>query len=175
VTKTSRRHVRRVAKRPRWQDGFTVPRAECHIAVQPDRHAGPVDAVRNEPRRSSDRRANRILLAGGINDAKGCLATRGGEPRPRPFIPPCNFKERERPGHEFRTLPEIREAFCKTFVEIAKTNPDALRYIVMLMAFYLDLGPFSKNVILEIDRRIAELDGGSGICQPGWLVAVVYM
>jgi len=29
---------------------------------------------------------------------------------------------------------------------------------VMLMALYLHLGPFSKHVIGEIDRRIAELD-----------------
>jgi hypothetical protein len=28
----------------------------------------------------------------------------------------------------------------------------------MLMALYLHLGPFSKRVISEIDRRIAELD-----------------
>jgi len=27
------------------------------------------------------------------------------------------------------------------------------------MAVYLHLGPFSKSVISEIDRRIAELDG----------------
>jgi hypothetical protein len=57
-----------------------------------------------------------------------------------------------------RTLPEVREPFWKTFVEVAKTNPGALRYIVMLMALYLHLGPFSKHVISEIDRRIAELD-----------------
>src|SRR6185369_10446486 len=58
-----------------------------------------------------------------------------------------------------QTLPEVREPFWKTFVEVAKTNPAALRYIVMLMALYLHLGPFSKHVISEIDRRIAELDG----------------
>ena len=57
-----------------------------------------------------------------------------------------------------RTLPEVREPFWKTFVEVAKTNPGALRYIVMLMALYLHLGPFSKRVSSEIDRRIAELD-----------------
>jgi hypothetical protein len=57
-----------------------------------------------------------------------------------------------------QTLPEVREPFWKTFVEVAKTNPGALRYIVMLMALYLHLGPFSKCVIGEIDRRIAELD-----------------
>jgi hypothetical protein len=58
-----------------------------------------------------------------------------------------------------RALPEVREPFWKTFVEVAKTNPGALRYIVMLMALYMHLGPFSKRVISEIDRRIAELDG----------------
>jgi radical SAM superfamily enzyme YgiQ (UPF0313 family) len=57
-----------------------------------------------------------------------------------------------------RALPEVREPFWKTFVEVAKTNPAALRYIVILMALYLHLGPFSKHVIGEIDRRIAELD-----------------
>jgi hypothetical protein len=58
-----------------------------------------------------------------------------------------------------RALPEVREPFWKTFVEVAKTNPGALRYIVMLMALYMHLGPFSERVISEIDRRIAELDG----------------
>jgi hypothetical protein len=57
-----------------------------------------------------------------------------------------------------RALPEVREPFWKTFAEVAKTNPGALRYIVMLMALYMHLGPFSKRVISEIDRRIAELD-----------------
>jgi radical SAM superfamily enzyme YgiQ (UPF0313 family) len=57
-----------------------------------------------------------------------------------------------------QALPEVREPFWKTFVEVAKTNPGALRYIVMLMALYMHLGPFSKRVIKEIDRRVAELD-----------------
>jgi hypothetical protein len=46
----------------------------------------------------------------------------------------------------------------RAFVEVVKINPDALRYILMLMALYIHLGPFSKRVISEIDRRIAELD-----------------
>src|SRR4051812_49445169 len=55
-------------------------------------------------------------------------------------------------------LPEVREPFWKTFVEVAKTNPGALRQIVTLMAMYLHLGPFSQHVIGEINRRIRELD-----------------
>jgi radical SAM superfamily enzyme YgiQ (UPF0313 family) len=57
-----------------------------------------------------------------------------------------------------RALPEAREPFWTAFVNVAKTNPNALRYIVMLMALYTHLGPFSKHVIGEVDRRIAELD-----------------
>jgi radical SAM superfamily enzyme YgiQ (UPF0313 family) len=66
-----------------------------------------------------------------------------------------------------RALPEVREPFWKTFVEVAKTNPGALRYIVMLMALYMHLGPFSKRVISEIDRRVAELDGMHPVRAPG--------
>src|SRR6266513_1474244 len=66
-----------------------------------------------------------------------------------------------------RTLPEVREPFWKTFVEVAKTNPGALRYIVMLMALYLHLGPFSKHVISEIDRRIADWGIRCNVIQPG--------
>jgi radical SAM superfamily enzyme YgiQ (UPF0313 family) len=55
-------------------------------------------------------------------------------------------------------MPEVREIFWQTFMNSARTNPAALRYIVMLMAMYLHLGPFSRTVIAAIDRRIAEID-----------------
>ena len=55
-------------------------------------------------------------------------------------------------------MPEGRERFWQTFVNCSKTNPSALRYIVILMAFYLHLGPFARKVIASIDVRLAELD-----------------
>ena len=64
------------------------------------------------------------------------------------------------------TLPEAREPFWKTFVEVGKKNPGALRQIVTMMAIYLHLGPFSKHVISEIDRRIRELDEVAPPTQP---------
>jgi radical SAM superfamily enzyme YgiQ (UPF0313 family) len=57
-----------------------------------------------------------------------------------------------------RVLPEAREPFWNAFIEVAKVNPNALRYIVMLMALYTHLGPFSKSVIRDVTRRIAQLD-----------------
>ena len=55
-------------------------------------------------------------------------------------------------------LPEAREQFWQTFVSCAKSNPAALRYIVILMAFYLHLGPFASKVIAAIDARLEEFD-----------------
>ena len=55
-------------------------------------------------------------------------------------------------------LPEAREQFWQAFVQCAKSNPAALRYIVILMAFYLHLGPFARKVIASIDARLMELD-----------------
>ncbi|MGD0429928.1 MAG: radical SAM protein [Acetobacteraceae bacterium] len=55
-------------------------------------------------------------------------------------------------------LPEAREPFWRTFVKCGKSNPATLRYVMMLMAFYLHLGPYAKKVIAAIDARLAELD-----------------
>ena len=68
--------------------------------------------------------------------------------------------------HVINRLPEAREPFWRTFVEVAKKNPGALRQIVTMMAIYLHLGPFSKHVIKEIDRRIAEIDDAQAVMPP---------
>ncbi|HZP68530.1 MAG TPA: B12-binding domain-containing radical SAM protein [Pseudolabrys sp.] len=51
-------------------------------------------------------------------------------------------------------LPEAREPFLRVLKICARENPDAMRIIVGLMALYLHLGPFSRQVIAAIDRRI---------------------
>jgi hypothetical protein len=56
-------------------------------------------------------------------------------------------------------LPDgTRERFWQSFVKCAKANPAARRYIVMLMALYLHLGPFAREVIATIDDKLEELD-----------------
>ena len=44
-------------------------------------------------------------------------------------------------------VPGTREIFWNTFKTIARTNPGALRYIMILMSLYMHLGPFSRRVI----------------------------
>ena len=80
-------------------DGQTVSPFHVMSATSPFSLTGMpalVDAVRNEPRRPSDRRANRLLLAGGIDGARCRLAPRGGEPGPRPSPDSLTMKGRER-------------------------------------------------------------------------------
>jgi hypothetical protein len=54
-------------------------------------------------------------------------------------------------------LPEVRELFWKTFTECAASNPGSVRFLVLMMAIYLHVGPFSRKVVATIDRQIAAL------------------
>ncbi|HET7239111.1 MAG TPA: DUF4070 domain-containing protein, partial [Terrimicrobiaceae bacterium] len=61
-------------------------------------------------------------------------------------------------------LPEAREPFLRVLKTCGRENPDAMRIIVGLMAMYLHLGPFSRQVIAAIDRRIeAEIVAPRGL------------
>lgn len=57
-------------------------------------------------------------------------------------------------------LPEPRDVFSRTLTHCISANPRSARWIVALMALYLHLGPFSREVIQLIDRKIEELDSG---------------
>jgi radical SAM superfamily enzyme YgiQ (UPF0313 family) len=56
-------------------------------------------------------------------------------------------------------IPQAREVFWRTFMNCAKNKPASLRIVVALAALYLHLGPFSRQVIAAIDRRIDALEG----------------
>src|SRR5579875_9034 len=55
-------------------------------------------------------------------------------------------------------MPEARETFWNVFKNCRANNPGAVRHIMALMTLYVHLGPFSRFVIKEIDRRIAAID-----------------
>ncbi|MDQ0357870.1 radical SAM superfamily enzyme YgiQ (UPF0313 family) [Rhodoplanes tepidamans] len=102
------------------------------------------------------------------------MMDRSGRPRELPEGDPRRRLGGIETVHQIiRALPEAREPFWKVFVEVAKSNPGALRYIVLLMAFYLHLGPFSRHAVAAIDRRIAELDAAAAPERP-WAVATVH-
>jgi radical SAM superfamily enzyme YgiQ (UPF0313 family) len=55
-------------------------------------------------------------------------------------------------------LPEPREIFRSTLSQCMSDNPSAIRWIVALMALYLHVGPFSRDVIARIDHIMATLE-----------------
>jgi len=57
-------------------------------------------------------------------------------------------------------LPEGRERFWKAFTTCMSKNPQSVRAIVTLMAFYLHVGPYSRYVMKQIDRQIDDLEHG---------------
>jgi hypothetical protein len=69
-------------------------------------------------------------------------------------------------------LPEGRERFWKAFMTCMSKNPQSVRAIVTLMAFYLHVGPYSRYVMKQIDRQIVDLEAGRFVA-PKLLPAVV--
>jgi radical SAM superfamily enzyme YgiQ (UPF0313 family) len=51
--------------------------------------------------------------------------------------------------------------FGRAFYECARNNPRSLESVVLLAAFFLHLGPFSRFVISALDRQIAQIDAGT--------------
>jgi hypothetical protein len=56
--------------------------------------------------------------------------------------------------------PGTARQFWKTMLDCAIHNPRALRFLGMLSALYLHHGPFSRQVIAQIDRQIEDIDLG---------------
>jgi radical SAM superfamily enzyme YgiQ (UPF0313 family) len=54
-------------------------------------------------------------------------------------------------------LPEPREIFRSTLSQCMAGNPDSIRWVVALLALYLHVGPFSRDVITRIENIMAEL------------------
>lgn len=52
-------------------------------------------------------------------------------------------------------LPEPREIFRRTLTQCFLSNPDSIRWVAALMALYLHVGPFSREVIAHIEKLIA--------------------
>jgi hypothetical protein len=59
-------------------------------------------------------------------------------------------------------LPEPRDLFRLTLAECFASNPESTSRIVLLMALYLDVGPFSRNLVVRTERIIEALHQVSG-------------
>ncbi|KAA8431219.1 DUF4070 domain-containing protein, partial [Acetobacter sp. DmW_125123] len=59
-----------------------------------------------------------------------------------------------------RAGPGTAKQFWRMMIDCALHNPKAIPYVVMTSALYLHLGPFSRQVVREIDREIQNVDEG---------------
>ncbi len=57
-----------------------------------------------------------------------------------------------------RRMPEHRQILWRTFTNCMNNNPGALRAVVILMGFYLHVGPYTRFAISELDEQIAALE-----------------
>jgi hypothetical protein len=120
--------------------------------------ARPLGDILRDYRRILERVYDPAAFADRLERLAGMLDRAG-----RPFAMPEGDKRRKTASigmvHAIISrLPEARQPFWQAFVRIGKSNPAALNYIVMLMAFYLHLGPYARKVIAMIDAKLAELD-----------------
>ena len=63
--------------------------------------------------------------------------------------------------------PGMRWQFWRTVADVLVHNPAAFEFVLILCAFYLHLGPFSRYVIGELDRQIADVECASDDRRPG--------
>src|SRR5262245_9915626 len=87
------------------------------------------------------------------------LLDNSGRPRQRRARNPWRgFSAAEMLVRIVSNLPEPRDVFSQTFSDCVSANPRSARYIVALMAYYIHLGPFSRYVIQQIEKKIDELN-----------------
>jgi hypothetical protein len=55
-------------------------------------------------------------------------------------------------------LPEPREVFRSTLSQCIADNPGSIRWLVALIALYLHVGPFSRDVIARIETIMATIE-----------------
>ena len=57
-------------------------------------------------------------------------------------------------------FPEYRDVLWRTFLRCYQANPQAVRQTVILLSFFLHLGPDAQRIIAETKRAIESIDAG---------------
>ena len=154
--------TRRLAKEGRLHQGHDVMRADrsgdqCLLGInfKPKR---PMRDILTDYRQILDGLYTPEAFAGRLRRLCDLLDRSNSRRRP----PKGDIKLRSGAAEHFNRianhLPEAREPFQKAMSYCASTNPRALRFIVLMMGIYLHIGPLSRNVIAEMDSRIAAQD-----------------
>ena len=85
------------------------------------------------------------------------------EPR---WSDPRRRKEIETVFRVVNRFPEWRDLLWDTYTRCSLINPLAIRQTVTLLALFLHLGPYARQIIADIEESIAEIDSGQFIPPP---------
>jgi hypothetical protein len=66
-------------------------------------------------------------------------------------------------GKMISRQPRLAPYLLRTLASCARYNPNAVMYVARLMAVYLHLGPYSRQVIAQLERHIATIDRGEWV------------
>ena len=82
------------------------------------------------------------------------------KPRRYPMNDPRRQRDIEAVERVINTFPEWRDLLTQTFSRCFRANPQAIRQTVQLLALFLHLIPYARQVIAGIDESIEEIDLG---------------
>jgi radical SAM superfamily enzyme YgiQ (UPF0313 family) len=99
-----------------------------------------------------------VAYAGRLQRLAGMLDNSGRKRRTRAAHSRRKLGSLEMLHRIMTNLPEPREIFRNTLSQCISGNPDSIRWVVALMALYLHVGPFSRDVIARIENIMATLE-----------------
>jgi len=120
----------------------------------------PLEEVLLDYKRIVERIYDPVAYAGRLERLASMLDNSGRRRRTRASDSRHGFSGADMVHRLLSNLPEPRDIFSRTFAHCVSSNPRSARWIVALMALYLHLGPYSRYVIGQIERRLAALDAG---------------
>ena len=85
------------------------------------------------------------------------------EPR---WSDPRRRKEIETVHRVVNRFPEWRDLLWDTYTRCYQINPHAIRQTVTLLALFLHLGAYARQIVAELEESIAEIDSGQFIPPP---------
>jgi hypothetical protein len=104
-----------------------------------------------------------VAYAGRLQRLAGMLDNSGRKRRTRAAHSRRKLGSLEMLHRIMTNLPEPREIFRNTLSQCILGNPDSIRWVVALMALYLHVGPFSRDVIARIENIMATLEPPSAL------------
>ena len=147
-------------------DGHVLPRFERGDVESADQCTMGLNFATLRPRQEIladyvhilERIYDPVAFTGRLQRLAKMLANSGRKQQTRAQLSRRGIGRLEMLHRVISNLPEPRDLFRRTLSQCVASNSDSTSRIVLLMALYLDVGPFSRDVAARIDKMMAALD-----------------